>query len=68
MATNVQPTDTAHSSGSGSWRRAVQVLLAVVLLMASVAAQAVDKTPIAIVLLVVAVISVAPLAMPALDQ
>ena len=68
MATNVRPTDTVHASGSGSWRRAVQVLLAVVLLMASVAAQAVDKTPIAIVLLVVAIISVAPLAMPALDQ
>lgn len=50
-----------------SWRRIAQILLAALLVVASVAAQALDLTPVAIVLLVIAVVSVLPLAVPTVE-
>ena len=50
-----------------SLRRTAQILLAALLVVASVAAQALNLTPVAIVLLIVAIVSVAPLAAPTLE-
>ena len=47
--------------------RALNILVVVALVVASVAAQAMDLTPLAIVLLVGAVLALAPLFSPALD-
>jgi hypothetical protein len=44
------------------------VLLAVLLVVASVAAQAIEETPVAVVLLVLAGVSFAPLALPPLES
>ena len=66
MATNVRPV-TAHASGHSAWRRALNVAIVVAFVVASVAAQAVDLTPVAIVLLIGAVCALAPLFSPAID-
>ncbi|HEX4718218.1 MAG TPA: hypothetical protein VH300_06795 [Thermoleophilaceae bacterium] len=47
--------------------RALNILAVVALVVASVAAQAIDLTPVAIVLLVGAVLALAPLFSPTLD-
>jgi len=66
MASNVRPVTAAEPAGS-AWRRALNVAVVVVLVVASVAAQAVDLTPVAILLLVGAVCALAPLFSPQLD-
>ena len=66
MASNVRPAAT-HDSAHTAWRRALNVAAAVALVVASVAAQALDKTPIAILLLVAAVCALAPLFAPTVD-
>jgi hypothetical protein len=66
MASDVRPVpaqQTAHSV----WRRALNVAVVVALVVASVAAQALDLTPVAIVLLIAAVCALAPLFSPAID-
>ena len=67
VATNLTPVTSTRSAQTAGWRRAAQVAAAVLLVVASVAAQAVDLTPVAIVLLVAGVITAAPLALPSLD-
>jgi hypothetical protein len=66
MASDVR-TVTAHRPGRPAWRRAGNIALVVVLVVGSVAAQAVDLTPVAIVLLVAAVCALAPLFSPAIE-
>lgn len=66
MATNVRPVP-AHQSAQSAWRRALNVAVVVGFVIASVAAQALDLTPIAIILLVGAVCALAPLFSPAID-
>jgi hypothetical protein len=55
-------------AGSPSWRRAGLTLLAALLVVASVAAQALDVTPLAIALLVLAGASLAPLGLPSVES
>jgi hypothetical protein len=57
-----------EASRPSAWRRARLVLTAVLLVVGSVAAQAMALTPVAIVLLVAAAISLSPLALPAADR
>jgi hypothetical protein len=66
MASNVRPVAAAEPARS-AWRRALNVAIVVALVVASVAAQAVDLTPVAIALLFVAVCALAPLFSPSLD-
>jgi hypothetical protein len=66
MATNVRPV-AAPEPVRPAWRRALNVAIVVALIVASVSAQALDLTPVAIVLLVGAVCALAPLFSPALD-
>jgi hypothetical protein len=66
MATNVRPAP-AHQSAQSTWRRVLNIAVVVALVVASVAAQAVDLTPVAIVLLIGAVFALAPLFTPAID-
>jgi hypothetical protein len=66
MATNVRPVP-ASPSAHPAWRRALNIAVVVALVVASVAAQALDLTPIAIVLLIAAVCALAPLFSPAVD-
>ena len=66
MATNVRPAP-AHQSAHSTLRRAFNIGLVIALVIASVAAQAVDLTPVAILLLVGAVCALAPLFTPAID-
>ena len=56
---------TAPQTSPSVWRRVLLVLLVAGLLIGSVAAQALNLTPVAIVLLVAAVIALAPLVNPA---
>ena len=51
----------------GSLRRILNITIVVALVVASVAAQAIDLTPVAILLLVCAFVASAPLFSPALD-
>jgi hypothetical protein len=67
MATHIRPVTSSQRTGSRSWRRGGLVVLAALLVVGSVAAQALDLTPVAIVLLAAAVISLAPLALPSVD-
>ena len=66
MATNVRPVTTPAPAGP-AWRRALNVGIVVAFVVASVAAQALDLTPVAILLLVCAICALAPLFSPALD-
>ncbi|MEA2482324.1 MAG: hypothetical protein QOC55_271 [Thermoleophilaceae bacterium] len=66
MATNVRPVAASQPSRS-SWRRVLNIAIVVLLVVASVAAQAVDLTPLAILLLIAAVCALAPLFSPTLD-
>lgn len=66
MATNVRPVP-AHESAHPAWRRALNIAVVIALVVASVAAQAVDLTPVAILLLIGAVCALAPLFSPAID-
>ena len=66
MTTSVRPV-ARPAPARAAWRRAVNIALVVLLVIASVASQAVDLTPVAIVLLVVAVLALAPLFAPTLD-
>jgi hypothetical protein len=67
MVTNVRSVD-ASEPPQPSWRRALNIAVVVALVVASVAAQALDLTPVAIALLVAAVVALAPLFSPALDH
>jgi hypothetical protein len=64
MASNFRPA-TAHPASPSIWRRLLLVGLVAMLLVGSVAAQALDLTPVAIVLLVAALVALAPLVNPA---
>ena len=64
MASNLRPAAATRTSTS-IWRRVLLVALVAVLLVGSVAAQALNLTPIAIVLLVAALLAIAPLVNPA---
>jgi hypothetical protein len=66
MATNARPAP-APSSAHRALRRALNIAIVVVLVVASAAAQAVDLTPVAILLLVAAVCALAPVFAPTLD-
>jgi hypothetical protein len=66
MATNVRPVAASEPARS-AWRRALNVTLVIALVVASVAAQAIDLTPVAIVLLIAAICALAPLFSPAID-
>jgi hypothetical protein len=66
MATNVRPAP-AHQSAQSAWRRVLNIAVVVALVVASVAAQAVDLTPVAIVLLIGAVFALALMFTPAID-
>jgi hypothetical protein len=66
MATNARSV-TASETGRSAWRRALNILIVLALIVASVAAQALDLTPLAIALLIAAVVALAPLFSPALD-
>ena len=66
MATNVRPVATPQPARS-AWRRALNIAIVVAFVVASVAAQALDLTPLAIVLLVGAICALAPLFSPTLD-
>ena len=48
-------------------RRALNIAIVVAFVVASVAAQAIDLTPVALVLLIAAVCAMAPLFAPAID-
>jgi hypothetical protein len=48
-------------------RRALNIAIVIALVVASVSAQAIDLTPIAILLLIVGVFALAPLFAPAID-
>jgi hypothetical protein len=63
MATNYR-TVTAPRTSASVWRRVLLGLLVAGLLVGSVAAQALNLTPVAIVLLVAAVVALAPLVNP----
>jgi hypothetical protein len=64
MASNFR-TVTSPQASSSAWRRVLLVLLVAVLLVGSVAAQALNLTPVAIFLLIAAVVALAPLVNPA---
>jgi hypothetical protein len=66
MATNVRPVSTAQPAGS-AWRRVLNIAIVMAFVVASVAAQAIDLTPVAILLLIAAVCALAPLFSPAID-
>ena len=66
MASNVRSA-SAPKSAQTAWRRALNVAAVVVCVVASVGAQALDMTPIAILLLIAAVCALAPLFAPAVD-
>ena len=67
MVTNVRSVD-ASEPPRPAWRRVLNLGVVVALVVASVAAQALDLTAVAIALLVVAVLALAPLFSPALDH
>jgi hypothetical protein len=67
VTTKVRPVARNDGASTRSWRRAVEVGLAVVLVTGSVAAQALNLTPLAIVLLIAGILAAAPLALPSLD-
>lgn len=68
MASHARPAAaTSPERPRSAWRRALNVAIVIVLVVASVAAQAVALTPVAILLLLVAVCALAPLFTPALD-
>ena len=64
MASNFRSA-TAPPATPSVWRRVLLVLIVAALLIGSVAAQALNLTPVAIVLLVVALVACAPLVNPA---
>jgi hypothetical protein len=66
MASNVRPV-TTHQSAHSAWRRALNIAIVIALVVGSVAAQAIDLTPVAILLLIAAVCALAPLFSPAID-
>ena len=68
VASPVRQVSASEASRPSTWRRAGLVLVAVLLVVGSVAAQALEVTPVAIVLLVAAAISLSPLALPAADR
>jgi hypothetical protein len=66
MATNVRPV-AATRAAQPAWRRGLNIAIVIALVVASVAAQAVDLTPVAILFLIGAVCALAPLFSPAID-
>lgn len=66
MATDVRPAP-GHEPAHSAWRRALNIAVVVALVVASVAAQALDLTPVAILLLIAAICALAPLFSPAID-
>jgi hypothetical protein len=66
MATNVRPI-SATESAQPAWRRALNIAVVIALVVASVAAQAIDLTPVAILFLIAAVCALAPLFSPPID-
>jgi hypothetical protein len=63
MASNFRPV-TAPRTSPSVWRRVVLVVLVAALLVGSVGAQALNLTPVAIVLLLAALVAIAPLVNP----
>jgi hypothetical protein len=63
MASNFR-TVTAPRTSPSVWRRVLLVLLVAALLVGSVGAQALNLTPVAILLLVAALVAIAPLVNP----
>jgi hypothetical protein len=63
MASNFRSV-TAPRTSPSVWRRVLLVLLVAALLVGSVGAQALNLTPVAIVLLVAALVAIAPLVNP----
>jgi hypothetical protein len=59
--------DLAFVVFQGQMRRALNIAIVIAFVVASVAAQAIDLTPVALLLLVAAVFSMAPLFSPAID-
>jgi hypothetical protein len=59
--------DLASVVFQGQMRRALNIAIVIAFVVASVAAQAIDLTPVALLLLVAAVFSMAPLFSPAID-
>ena len=66
MASNARPVPASQRAHS-IWRRALNVTIVIAFVVASVAAQALDLTPVAILLLVAAVCALAPLFSPVVD-
>jgi hypothetical protein len=66
MTSEAHPATSADPARS-AWRRAVNIAIVVGLVIASVGAQAVDLTPVAIVLLVAAICALAPLFAPTVE-
>jgi hypothetical protein len=64
MASNFRPV-TAPRTSPSVWRRVLLAVLVAALLVCSVGAQAMNLTPVAIVLLVAALLAIAPLVNPA---
>jgi hypothetical protein len=64
MASNFRPV-TAPRTSPSVWRRVLVAVLVAALLVCSVGAQAMNLTPVAIVLLVAALLAIAPLVNPA---
>ena len=67
MATDSRRITAAAEPPRHAWRRAVNIAAVVAFVVASVAAQAADLTPVAIVLLVAAVCALAPVFSPTID-
>jgi hypothetical protein len=63
MASNFRSV-TAPRTSPSVWRRVLLVLVVAALLVGSVGAQALNLTPVAIVLLVAALVAIAPLVNP----
>ena len=66
MATDGRQVAAPHPVRS-AWRRAINIGAVILLVVASVAAQALDLTPVAIVLLFCAICALAPLFSPPID-
>jgi hypothetical protein len=68
VASSVRPVPSADPARPSAWRRALLVCAAALLVVGSVSAQAVGLTPVAILLLIAAIVLVAPFALPALPS
>jgi hypothetical protein len=67
MAPDARPAPVTAGGVHSAWRRALNIAIVVAFVVASVAAQALDLTPLAILLLIGAVVALAPLFSPSLE-